>query len=329
LETALLIIGGLVMLVIGGELLVRGSVRVAEQLGVSPLLIGLTLVGFGTSTPELVTSIQAALIGSSGIAVGNIVGSNMANTLLILGISALLVPLAVGRGALRRDGVIGLLASLLFLAAAWTTGLSRGVGAGLVLLLILYLIYAYFQERSGGADHTAAYDRAEAVEGVDPALRPQAAGAGTRAWMVPVLTALGGLAIIVFGGRFLVSGAVDFARLVGMSEAAIGLTVVAVGTSMPELVTSVVAAWRRQADVAIGNILGSNIYNLLGIGGLTGLIAPTAIPAEIASFDLPLMVGATLLLLVFAATGARLSRIEGAVLLGAYLAYMAWLLMGL
>jgi cation:H+ antiporter len=329
LETALLIIGGLVMLVIGGELLVRGSVRVAEQLGVSPLLIGLTLVGFGTSTPELVTSIQAALIGSSGIAVGNIVGSNMANTLLILGISALLVPLAVGRGALRRDGVIGLLASLLFLAAAWTTGLSRGVGAGLVLLLILYLIYAYFQERSGSADHTAAYDRAEAVEGVDPALRPQAAGAGTRAWVVPVLTALGGLAIIVFGGRFLVSGAVDFARLVGMSEAAIGLTVVAVGTSMPELVTSVVAAWRRQADVAIGNILGSNIYNLLGIGGLTGLIAPTAIPAEIASFDLPLMVGATLLLLVFAATGARLSRIEGAVLLGAYLAYMAWLLMGL
>ena len=329
MQTALLILGGLVLLVLGGELLVRGSVRVAERLGVSPLLIGLTLVGFGTSTPELVTSVQAALIGSPGIAVGNIVGSNLANILLILGASALLMPLAIESRALARDGLIGLGATLLFLAAAWTTGLGRGVGAGLVLLLILYLVYAYRQERGGGAEHTAAFDRAEAAEGVDHALVPRPPeGAGARAWIAPVATALGGLLLIVLGGRWLVAGAIDFARLAGMTETAIGLTIVAVGTSMPEFVTSAVAALRRQADVAVGNVLGSNIYNLLGIGGLTGLIAPTAIPGEIAVFDLPLLVGATLLLLLFAASGMRLNRLEGALLLGGYAGYVAWLLVG-
>lgn len=327
MQTALLIVGGLVLLVLGGELLVRGSVRVAERFGISPLLIGLTLVGFGTSTPELVTSVQAALIGSPGIAVGNIVGSNLANILLILGASALLMPLAIESRALARDGLIGLGATLLLLGAAWTTGLGRGVGAAFVLLLVLYLYYAYRQERRSGADHTAAFDKAEAAERVDRALVPRAPeGEGARAWAIPLATALAGLVVIVFGGRWLVAGAIDFARLAGMTEAAIGLTIVAVGTSMPEFVTSIVAAARRQADVAVGNVLGSNIYNLLGIGGLTGLIAPTAVPPEIAAFDLPLLVGATLLLLLFAASGMRLNRVEGALLLAAYAGYVTWLL---
>lgn len=326
----MLILIGLVLLVIGGELLVRGSVRVAERLGVSPLLIGLTLVGFGTSTPELVTSVQAALIGSPGIAVGNIVGSNMFNILLILGMSALIYPLAVQSGALKRDGVAGVCVGVLLLGVAVTTGLTRPVGALLVALLVGYMVYAYRQERvlqPASIDHTAPYERAEALEGVDPGLRPHAPeGGGVLAWLGPVLMAVAGLAIIIAGGRLLVDGAVDLARQLGMSEAVIGLTIVAAGTSMPELVTSAVAAVRRQTDVALGNILGSNIYNILGIGGVTALISPTAVPASMVRFDIPVMIAVSLLLLVFCATGRRLSRVEGGVFLLLYVAYTAWLL---
>lgn len=330
--TSMLILGGLILLIVGGELLVRGSVRVAERLGVSPLLIGLTLVGFGTSTPELVTSVHAALVGSPGIAIGNIVGSSIANILLVLGVSALIVPLAVQSGALKRDGVFVLATAAMMTGVGWTVGLNRWVGLVFLGFLAGYLAYAYRQEQvlSGpGVDHTAAFDRAEAVGAVDPALRPHAPkGTGAAQWLIPIAAALSGLVIIIAGSRLLVSGAIDAARLLGLSEEVIGLTVVAVGTSMPELVTSVVAAFKRQADLALGNILGSNIYNVLGIGGVTALIAPTAVPAQIASFDNPLMVGVSMLLLVFAATGSRISRREGAVFLLFYLAYVAWLVWG-
>jgi cation:H+ antiporter len=329
--TALLpLIAGLALLVIGGELLVRGSVRLAERLGVSPLLIGLTLVGFGTSTPELVASVQAALIGSPGIAVGNIVGSNIVNIFLIMGVSALICPLAVKSGALKRDGGVVLASALLFAAAAWTVGLIRPVGAVFALLLVGYLVYAYRTERVAGDGHTAAFDKAEAAEGLDPALRPRSAqGTGWLAWAIPVVTALGGLAVIILGGRLLVEGAVTLARVLGLSEEVIGLTVVAAGTSAPELVTSLVAAVRRQSEVALGNVLGSNIYNALGIGGLTGVIAPTAVPAQIASFDIPVMIAASVLLLVFAWSGRRLSRLEGGVLVAAYVTYVGYLLLAL
>lgn len=327
---ALSLIGGLLLLIAGGELLVRGSVRVAERLGVSPLLIGLTLVGFGTSTPEMVTSVQAAMIGSPGIAVGNIVGSNMANILLILGVAALVHPLAVQSSALKRDGVFVVATAAMLAGVGWSVGLSRPVGIVFLALLTAYMVYAYRQERMlSGGDHTAAFDRAEAMEAVDPDLRPHApSGAGTREWLVPIATAVAGLAAIILGGRLLVSGAVDLARMVGLSEAVIGLTIVAVGTSMPELITSVMAALKRQADVALGNILGSNIYNVLGIGGLTALIAPTEVPAQIASVDTPLMICASLLLLFFAWTGARLSRVEGGIFVVIYAAYVGWLVAG-
>lgn len=180
--SALSILGGLVLLIAGGELLVRGSVRVAERLGVSPLLIGLTLVGFGTSTPELVTSVQAALIGSPGIAVGNIVGSNMANILLILGASALIMPMAVQSSALSRDGLFVVVTAMMLTGVGWTVGLNRVVGFAFLALLVGYLVYAYREERvltGADVDHTAAFDRAEAVEGIDPDLRPHApTGAG-------------------------------------------------------------------------------------------------------------------------------------------------------
>lgn len=327
--TALLpLLGGLALLVIGGELLVRGSVRLAERLGVSPLLIGLTLVGFGTSTPELVASVQAALIGSPGIAVGNIVGSNIVNIFLIMGVSALICPLAVKSSALKRDGGVVLGSAVLFGVAAWTVGLIRPVGVVFALLLGAYLVYAYRTERVAADGHTAAFGKAEAAEAVDGALRPRpAAGTGVLAWAVPVLTALGGLAVIILGGRLLVEGAVTLARVVGLSEEVIGLTVVAAGTSAPELVTSLVAAVRRQSEVALGNVLGSNIYNSLGIGGVTALISPTPVPQQIASFDVPVMLGASALLLLFAWSGRRLSRVEGGVLLLAYLTYIGFLLL--
>jgi cation:H+ antiporter len=325
--TLLFLLGGLALLILGGDLLVRGSVRLAERLGLSPLIIGLTLVGFGTSAPEMMTSVQAALMGSPGIAVGNIVGSNIANLLLVLGMSALIFPMTVHSRALTRDGGFVVATALLFAIVGLTAGLSRPIGFAFLALLVGYMAYAYRQERAlAGGDHTAAFDRAEAMEIADPALRPHAAqGSGPAAWLVPAAMAAGGFVAIVLGSRLLVTGAVDLARILGLGEEVIGLTVVAFGTSLPELVTSVMAALRRQADVALGNVLGSNIYNILGIGGLTALIAPTQVPTQIAHFDAPAVVAVSMLLFVFAWTGARLSRVEGAILLALYTGYVVWL----
>lgn len=321
MEFYLLVAGGLVLLIVGGELLVRGAARTATILGMSPLLIGLTLVGFGTSTPELVTSIEASLRGSPGIAIGNIVGSNIANILLILGIAALLAPISVGRQALLRDGGIVLASAVVFVAIGYLIPLDRMVGAALVACLIMYLYFAYRQETAaGGAEHTAAYDKREAHDEVLPGavdLQP----ASASVWP-SLLLAISGLAIVIVGGKFLVEGAVGVARSAGISETVIGLTVVAVGTSLPELVTSVIAALRRHSDVALGNILGSNIYNILGIGGATALIAPTVVPPEIVRFDGLVMIAVSVVLLAMARTGFRISRGEGAALLAGYALYL-------
>lgn len=321
METWLPLIAGLIMLVIGGELLVRGAVKVATNFGVSPLVIGLTLVGFGTSTPELVTSVQAALSGSPGIAFGNIVGSNIANVLLILGISSIITPIAIASGALKRDGAVMVAVAVVFSVLALTMPLGRAVGIAFVAALATYIFVAFRQERSEPADHGAAYDKSTAAQGVDPAFSGSAGGST----MIGLVTAVVGLAIVVGGGYFLVNGAVAIARSYGISETVIGLTIVAVGTSMPELVTSLVAAVRKQADVAFGNIIGSNIYNILGIGGVTVVIAPSEVPAEIATFDNYVMIGASLLVVLVAYTGRRIARWEGALLLAGYVAYVAFL----
>ncbi len=325
----LLLLGGFVLLVMGGELLVRGAVQTAERLGMSPLLIGLTLVGFGTSTPELVTSVQASLAGSPGIAVGNIVGSNIANILLILGISALIAPMAVGSQALFRDGGVVLLSAVLFALIGFFMPLNVPVGTALLLGLAAYLYYAYRQEMANApAGHTSAFDKAEAFEGahsVPVRGGPAPAGAdgkGSRSFLMPIGLAILGLVIVVLGGKLLVDGATGIARSAGISETVIGLTIVAVGTSLPELVTSVIAALRKHGDVALGNILGSNIYNILGIGGVTAIASPTIIPTQIVQFDNLVMVAASILLLVFARTAFRIGRLEGAVLLGSYVAYI-------
>ncbi len=311
--------GGLALLITGGDLLVRGAVRVAQRLGISPLVIGLTLVGFGTSTPELVTSVQAALSGAPGIAWGNIVGSNIANILLIAGASALLFPIAVTEPALRRDAMVMLAVAAVFAGLAAFSPMGRGIGAALLLALAVYVILTIRNDRAATAG--ALHDKQAALAALDPALAPLPARTGGL--MVPLLIALGGLALVIGGGAALVRGAVALAQTLAIPETVIGLTIVAVGTSMPELVTSVMAAIRRQGDVAFGNIVGSNIVNILGIGGVTALIAPVPIPAAIAGFDAPVMLAVTVLMVLLAATGLRVSRREGALLLMGYVAYLA------
>jgi cation:H+ antiporter len=318
---ALFLLLGLVLLIAGGDLLVRGAVRIAERLRLSPMLIGLTVVGMGTSMPELAASLQASLTGSPGIALGNIVGSNIANSLLILGVAALIAPIAVSTRALWRDGGVGIMAVLALLAAGATVGLSREAGLVFLVLMAVYILYAYRQERVGGP-HSAAYDRAVAMEEADPALVPQDKSEGRLS--VALLLFFVGLALIVGGGSLLVSAAVAIAEQLGVSDTVIGLTIVAVGTSLPELVTSAMAAWRRQGDIALGNVLGSNIYNILFIGGVTGAIAPTAVPASIMAFDLWVLVAVSLIVMIFAFSGGRLSRKEGLVLVAAYVAYAAY-----
>ena len=313
MEMWLALIAGLVLLVLGGEFLVRGAVRVAERLGVSPLVIGLTLVGFGTSTPELVTSVQAALSGVPGIAYGNVVGSNIANLLLILGAAALITPIAVGSAALRRDGGVMVAVTLAFAALGALVPLGVAVGAGFVVALALYIYMAFRQESRG-----AVREKADALSEADPAL----AAHGGPALPVSLAIALGGLALVVGGGYLLVDGATALARAFGISETVIGLTVVAIGTSLPELVTSVMAALRKQADMAFGNIIGSNIYNILGIAGTTALVSPGPVPAEILGFDNYVMIAAALAVVGLAWTGFRISRREGALLLAGYVLYL-------
>jgi len=317
------LLGGFVLLIVGGELLVRGAVRVAAAIGVSPLVIGLTLVGFGTSAPELVTSVQAALSGSPGIAYGNIVGSNIANILLIVGAAALISPIAVTSAALRRDGGVMLAVAVVFAIIAWAMPLGTAVGAVFVAALAGYIYLAFRQERMAAPDgHGAVYDKGMALENVDDSVAPSAQVAGRGSVFIFLLIAVAGLVLVVFGGRFLVDGAVALARGFGVSETVIGLTIVAVGTSMPELVTSVVAALRRQGDIAFGNIVGSNIYNILGIGGVTAMMAPGRVPETIVAFDNVVMVAVSVLFIAVAWTGFRIARWEGCVLLAGYIAYI-------
>ncbi|NJM34733.1 MAG: calcium/sodium antiporter [Rhodomicrobium sp.] len=299
------IIAGILLLLAGGELLVRGAVQTARHLGVSPLLIGLTFVSFGTSAPELVTSVEAALLESPGIAVGNVVGSNIANVLLILGLTALLQPVETPENGFRRDGIMLLLATFACLTIILMEQLSRAAGGIMLGLLAGYILYCYRTER------------------VAPG--PEQSGRAQLAPFVAVVLALLGLTIIIAGARFLVYGAIQLAELAGVSETIIGLTIVAVGTSLPELAASAVAALRGEPGVAFGNIIGSSIYNILGILGVTALIHPIAVPSEIMHFDIWVMTAATLAMIVFALTNRCVSRSEGGGFLAAYIVYIGFL----
>ncbi len=304
---------GIVLLTIGGDLLVRGAVCIATALNVSRLLIGITLVGFGTSLPELVTSVRAALVGSPGIAVGNIVGSNIANLLLVIGVAALIYPLATPRDSIMRNGGMVAFATLILVGITQYGFIDREIGAGLIGLLILYFIYSYLRDRkltaaNGGTPH-GDEDIPDSKVNI----------------MLALLMAIAGTALVILGARWLVDSSIDLARDYGISETVIGLTVVAVGTSLPELVTTVIAALRKQTAIGVGNILGSNIQNIFGILGVTAVIQPIPVPPEIAHLDIWVMSGATVLFLIFAVTNWRLCRFEGFLLLLAYAAYIALL----
>lgn len=312
-ESLLLVAGGLVLLGLGGELLVRGAVGMAARIGISPLLAGLTIVGFGTSTPELATSVQAALAGSPGIAVGNVVGSNIANILLILGVSAVILPLTVNPASFARDS-LALGGSALLCTGAVLLGVV-GTLAGAVLLasLVGYIWWAYKSESAAPCPEAERHEHEVEDRPVPPNTGPVVLGGMIVA----------GLAAAIFGAGWLVDGATVLASAAGISEAVIGLTVVAVGTSLPELIACVVAVIRKHADVALGNVVGSNIYNILGILGTTAIVTPIEVPAEIVRVDIWVMLGVTSLLIVQLRSGWRLSRVEGAFLVALYAGYTA------
>jgi len=293
---------GLIGLFFGGEALVRGSVGIARRMAIPTLLIGLTVVGFGTSTPELLVSLDAAWRGVPDIAVGNIIGSNIANILLIVGITCLVWPIRVTGGSLRRDIAVMVTGALVLVPIFAMGEIDRLPGLLLVLGLVGYLTYAYLHP--GQAD-------------LEDADMPAPAS-----MLVSGLWVVGGLIVLLVGARFLVDGAVSIARSFGASEAFIGLTIVAVGTSLPELATSVIAAFRRQSEIAIGNIVGSNIFNVLGILGITATISPIPVADRFLSFDLPIMIAVSLILSVLLLTRPVIGRGMGAALLIAYVAYI-------
>ena len=293
LQPILLSIAGLVLLAIGGELLVRGSVGIARKLNVSNLFTGLVIVGAATSMPEMVASVEAALLGSSELAWGNVVGSNISNTLLILGVSALVMPIVL-TGAGKRDAVIALVASLVLWAITAAQVGSVWVGAALLAGIVAYVYWRYFHPRP--SELAGADEEEEAVLAIH--------------WAA--LAFLGGLVLLVGGGNLLVTGAIDIARLFNISETVIGLTIVAIGTSLPELAASVAAALRGKPGLALGNVLGSNIYNILLIGGVTMMVAPVPVPASLLDYQLVLLAASALALLVLLATAKQIGRVVGA-----------------
>lgn len=304
---------GIVLLTVGAEALIRGSLSAAKRLGVSPLLSGLVIVGFGTSAPELVVSVNAAVEGRPDIAIGNVVGSNIGNILLILGICSLITPLAVKPLALMRDAVTVVAVSILSVVLVGGNALGRADAALFLFALGAYLVWAYWSERFHAAPSGVVH-QAEAGE----------LSAIPRSVWSTVLAVVCGLLLLIAGSQVLLIGAIGMATHFGVSEAVIGLTLVAVGTSLPELSISVIAAIRRHADVAVGNILGSNIFNVLGILGVSALLQPLPVHERILQFDQWVMLGSSLLLLLFLYTGRRLSRAEGGILLAGYGMYV-WL----
>jgi len=313
--TYLQLIAGLLLLLASGEFLVRGAVGVARAMGISPLFIGLTLVGFGTSAPELVASLIAAFREAPGIAVGNVVGSNIANILLILGATAAIAPIVVFRQEFHRDALALAVATIIGVTVILLGRLDRVYGVAMIALLFGYIALTYLTEKKTHDAEAVMHEQEAALH------TPRAAGP----WR-PLSIAIAALAGVVLGARLLVDASIVLAREFGVSESVIGLTIVAVGTSLPELAVSAIAAFRGQGTVAVGNIVGSNIYNLLFILGATAVVHPIAVPAEIAGFDVWVMAGVTALLLFAMLRGQRLGRGTGMALLAAYGSY-CWLTM--
>ena len=302
---------GLAALLVGAELLVRGASRLASLFGIPPLIIGLTVVAFGTSSPELAVGILSASQGQADIAVGNVVGSNICNVLLILGISAAITPLVVSRQLVRLEVPLMIAVSVLTLLLALDGRVGRLDGLLLFGGLIVYLVWSI---RTGRAESAESGETGEAGRG----------GA-----MKQLLLVAAGLGMLVLGSKWLVDGAVVIARALGLSELIIGLTVIALGTSLPEVATSVLAALRGERDIAVGNVVGSNLFNILAVLGLTAVVAPGGVPVSAAalSFDLPVMIAVAVACLPVFFTGHLIARWEGILFLAYYAIYTAYLIL--
>ncbi|MFU8864011.1 MAG: calcium/sodium antiporter [Rhodobacterales bacterium] len=306
---------GLVILLFAGDALVKGAVNLALRVGIPALIVSLTIVAFGTSAPELLISVQAAMAGVPGIAMGNVVGSNTANILLVLGIPALIAVMHTSEHNTRRSYVVMIAASILFIALAFR-GVFDWIAALVLLAALLLALGDMFRQarahRAKAAAEAAEIDELEDLEGVDPDM---------PWWKIAVFLVLG-LIGLPLGADILVDSATVIARTFGISETVIGLTLVAIGTSMPELATTVMAAIRRQADVALGNVIGSNLFNLLAIIGVAGLVAPIPVDPALLQFDLWVMLGASILLIPFVFLRQNIGRVWGVILTLLYVAYL-------
>ncbi|CAN5691687.1 calcium/sodium antiporter [soil metagenome] len=314
--TILLLVAGLVLLILGAEALVRGAARIATALGISPLVIGLTVVALGTSSPEIAVTVQSVFAGQSDLAIGNIVGSNIFNILLILGLSAAITPLVVSRQLVRLDVPIMILVAMLVWPLGYTNeNIGRAEGALLALLLLAYVAVLVYLGRREPPDQIA-YD-------------PDEPAPASPHWLLNLLLIVGGLGMLVLGSRWLVAGALHIAQALGLSALVIGLTIVAAGTSLPEVATSVIAALRGQRDIAVGNVVGSCIFNVLAVLGLGALVAPADIaisPAALA-FDIPMMIVVSIAAFPIFLTGYVISRGEGLIFLFYYVAYTSYVIL--
>lgn len=320
LMVIVMLIAGLVTLIAGAEALVRGSSRLAAALGISPLVIGLTVVAFGTSSPEMAVSVQSALSGAGDIALGNVVGSNIFNVLFILGISALITPLVVAQQLVRLDVPLMIGASIVVWLMALNGNLERWEGMLLFAGIIIYTIFLIWQSRRES-------------KAVQEEYASEYAERETRTWQhtaINILLAVGGLALLVLGARWLVESATQIARFFGVSDLIIGLTIVAAGTSLPEVAASIIAALRGERDIAVGNVVGSNLFNLLAVLGLAGIVAPgegIAVPPGVLAIDLPFMIAVAVACLPIFFTGGAVARWEGLIFLGYYVAYTVFLIL--
>lgn len=302
---------GLILLSGGADYLIRGAVAVATRMNISPLVVGLTIVALGTSLPELIVCVRAAMAGASGIAVGNIVGSNIANILLIIGAGALMCPISANRNHFLRGSLLMLGATGLFIAIALTGSFAATSGAIMIALLFVFLIFSYVQGRKHGTDDLSMIDMDEIAAG--DAVTPLRA----TLWIV------GGLIGVAVGAELLVGGATTIARGLGVSEEVIGLTMVAICTSLPELATVIAAAAKRQTDLIVGNVMGSNIFNILGVMGVTATVADVPVGGQILTFDIWVMAAAALILVPLMLSVSILNRKEGTACLALYAAYIA------
>jgi cation:H+ antiporter len=319
MASILLILVGFLLLAGGGELLVRGASSLGLLARLTPAVVGLTVVAMGTSMPELVVSVNAALRGSPALAVGNVVGSNIFNVAAILGIAALIAPLRIQGNSLRLEWPVMFLAAFQLHLLARDGLVDRLEGGFLFVALITFVAYVvYVARRSAAVPVGEEYAETMSVLG----------GEGVRAWTLSSLAVLAGMGLLMAGASFLVEGAVDLARAAGVSETVIGLTVVAAGTSLPELAASAVASWRGRDDMAVANVIGSSIFNVLGILGVTALIHPLPVPPEIIARDNWWMLGLSLLLWPLMRRGMRVTRLEGGILLSVFFVYLGVLLTG-